>query len=209
MTPMLMWLIGMLAVVIVFRLLRPTLAFVLAPQIAAGALSRQPDVIHLEPAADGAWSDPDRRDRLTREIAALGFAEAGTYTVCELPAVKLRLFANGPESLYAIVYEHPRRGSWFEFACRFTDGSGSTWTSLPATGLEPRPGHPVRHLPNATVAALWQAVKRERPAKPAHPAAVSSAVGDFEQVWAESIAWRKQNGISRLEVARVGARKAA
>ena len=209
MTPMWMWVAGMLAVVVAFRLIRPTLAFVLAPRLAASALAAQPDQIHLDPAADSVWRDEARLERLVAELAALGFADAGGYVVRELPAFKVRLFAHGPESMLAAVYEHARAGSWFEFACRFTDGTGSTWTTARPSGLDPRPGHPVRHLVGGTPAALWQAVRRERPAKPAQPVAVAGVVADFERVWAESIAWRKQQGLSRLEVVRAGMRKAA
>jgi hypothetical protein len=205
----LIWIAVLGGLLVALKLLRPVLGFVLGPQIAAKAMAAQPDLIHLEPAPESAWSNVAARDRLTRETVALGFTEAGSYTVRELPAFKIRLFAHGPESLYAVVYEHPKRGTWLEFACRFTDGNGCTWSSLPPTGLNPRPGHPVHNMPNSSPASLWRAVMRERPAKPTQPAAVSSAVGDFERVWAESMAWRKQNGITRLEVASVGARKAA
>jgi hypothetical protein len=198
------WIAALAAVTLAFRLVRPILGFVLAPQIGAKALAAQPDTIHLEPGAGAAWSDPAARDRLTAELVALGFADAGTFTIRELPPVRVRLFAHGPESLLAVVFEHPQRGTWFELACRCTDGTAVTWSTLPATGLEPRPGHPVHHLPRASVDAVWKTALRGRPAQPLQPASVSSVGPDFERAWAEGMAWRKQHGVSRLEVARVG-----
>jgi hypothetical protein len=59
------------------------------------------------------------------------------------------------------------------------------------------------------VAALWKSVAREKPARTPQPVSVVGAAADFENAWAESIAWRKQNGISRTEVAKVATRKAA
>jgi hypothetical protein len=209
MTPPWTWVAGLLAIYVALRFSRPVLGFVLAPRIAAKALAAQPDLIHLEPAPPTAWSDPAAREKLSVEIASLGFEPVGDFKVHELPAFKLRLLVHGPESLYAIVYEHPARGTWVEFACRFADGTGSTWTTARPTGLGARPGHPVRAIVDAAPATLWQAVMRARPAKPARPASVASAVADFENAWAEAIAWRRQNGISRIEVARVGARASA
>ena len=203
------WITVLAVLLIAWRVVRPLVGFLYGPAIAAKALAAQPDHIHLEPLADEAWSDAATRDRRSREIAAFGFREAGGFTVRELPGVKLKLFANAPDSTYAVVYEHPKAGAWFEFACRFTDASSCTWTTAPSTGLDPRPGHPVRHVPNASVATLWKCVARERPARPAQPVSVVGAAADFETAWAESIAWRKQQGISRAEVAQVAMRKAA
>ncbi len=205
----LIWLAVLVLLLVSWTVIRPAVGFLFGPKIAARALAAQPDTIRLEPATDATWADAATRDRLSGEIAGFGFREAGTFTVRELPGVKLRLFANGPDSTYAACYEHPKAGTWFEFACRFTDGSSSTWTTARDTGLAARPGHPVRHLPNATVASLWKCVTRERPARPAQPASVVGAAADFENAWAESIAWRKGRGVSRTEVAKVAMRKAA
>lgn len=209
MTPLWIWVAGLLAVVVAFRLIRPTLAFVLAPGIAQNALAAQPDNIHLDPAADSVWRDEARLERLVAELATLGFADAGGYLVREMPGVRLRLLANAAESTLAAVYEHDQAGGWFDFACRFTDGTSATWTTSRPSGLDPRPGHPVHHLVGAPPETLWRAVRRERPAKPARPSTVSNVVFEFESAWAESIAWRKQQGLTRLEVVRAGTRKAA
>jgi hypothetical protein len=196
------WVAGLAAVAIAFRLIRPVLAYVIAPAVSAQALAAQPDTIHLEPGESAAWGDPATRDRMTSELQALGFALAGTHVVRELPPVRLRLFAHAAESLLAVVCEHPQRGVWLELACRGTDGTSMTWSSLPPSGLDPRPGHPVHHLPRVSTGAIWKAALRERPAQPLQPATVASAVPDFERAWAENMAWRKQHGLSRTEVAR-------
>lgn len=203
------WLAVLAGVLLAWGLVRPVLAFVLGPQIAAKALAAQPDRIHLQPATDADWADVAARDRLAAGIGDLGFRAAGSFTVPELPGMKLALFANAPESLYAVVYEHPQAGTWLDFACRFTDGSSCTWTTARPNGLDPRPGHPVHHVPGAAATALWKAVTRERPARPLQPVSVVGAASDLENAWAESIAWRKQQGVSRTEVAKVAMRKAA
>jgi hypothetical protein len=207
------WVAGLAAVAIAFRLIRPVLAYVIAPAVSAKALATQPDTIHLEPGENAGWGDPATRDRMTAELRALGFVEAGTHVVRELPPVRLRLFANAAESLMAVVCEHPQRGVWLELACRGTDGTSMTWSSLPPSGLDPRPGHPVHHLPRVSTGAMCKSALRERPVQPLQPVAVSSVGPDFERAWAESMAWRKEHGVSRAEVARAsvsgGTRKAA
>ncbi len=200
------WIAVLTGLFVAWAFIRPSLGILYGPEIAARALAAQPDHIHLEPTPDEAWAGGESRDRLAGEITALGFREAGGFTVRELPGVRLKLFANGPEATYAVVYEHPQAGSWFDFACRFTDGSSFTWTTSRDTGLAQRPGHPVHHVPGAGVAKAWKCVARERPARPAQPASVVGAAADFENAWAENIAWRKQRGISRVEVARVATR---
>lgn len=205
----LIWLAVLVLLLVSWTVIRPVVGFVFGPKIAAKALAAQPDTIHLEPCPDTTWDDAATRDRLSDEIAGFGFREAGSFTVRELPGVRIRLFANAPDSAYAVYYEHPRAGTWFDFTCRFTDGSSSTWTTARDTGLASRPGHPVRHVRNATAGSLWKCVTRERPARPAQPASVEGAVADFENAWAESIAWRKGRGVSRGEVAKVAMRKAA
>lgn len=203
------WVAALAVIVLAFRLVRPLLGFVLAPEISAKVMANQPDTIHLEPGDPSDWRDAARRDALSADFAALGFADAGTHVVPELPGVRLRLFAHAADSLLGVIYEHPARGVWFEMVARATDGTSTTWTSLPANGLDPRPGHPIRHQPRATVDALWRSVQREKPALPLQPVAVSSVAPAFVQAWADYMVWRKQRGVTRLEAARVGARRAA
>lgn len=196
------WVAILAAVAIAFRLMRPFMAYVLGPMVSGPALAAQPDTIHLEPGGEGTWADAATRDRLTSELTSLGFANAGTFVIPELPPVRLRLLANGAESLMAAITEHPKRGVWFELACRCTDGTSMTWSTTPATGLDPRPGHPVHHLPHVSVGAVFKVALRERPTQPLQPVSTMSVGATFEQAWAESIAWRKAHGITRTEVAR-------
>lgn len=203
------WVAALAAIVLAFRLVRPLIGFVLAPEISAKAMAKQPDTIHLEPGDPAEWRERARLEAHSHDFAALGFVDAGTHVIPELPGVRVRLLANAADSLLGVIYEHPARGAWFEMVCRGTDGTSTTWTSLPANGLDPRPGHPIRHLPNAGVDALWRAVQHEKPATPLQPATVTNAGPAFVQAWADYVAWRKQHGISRLEVARVGAKQAA
>ncbi len=205
----LIWLAVLVLLLVSWTVIRPVVGFLFGRGISRRALAAQPDTIHLEPCTDSEWTDLARRDRVTVELEGLGFGDAGCFAVRELPGVRLRLFAREADATYAAYYEHPRARAWFEYVCRFTDGSSCTWTTLRPTGVAERPGHPVRHLPNASAASLWKCVTRERPARPAQHASVDEAAADFEHAWADAIAWRKGRGASRTEVAQVAMRKAA
>jgi hypothetical protein len=80
---------------------------------------------------------------------------------------------------------------------------------LRATGLKPRPGHPSINSPGAEPLALLNKALSMRPKRPLEDASAANAVGLFERAYAESIAYRKQVGISTSEVVRTAARKAA
>ena len=57
--------------------------------------------------------------------------------------------------------------------------------------------------------SLFEKAQERKPRKPLEPARASSVVAVFEQSYADSMAWRKQQGISRTEVVRVAMKKAA
>lgn len=209
MKEILFWVAALLLVSIGWRVVRTFLAFVLAGPIAQKALADQPDTIRLEPGKDSDWLDVEARERTTREIEALGFTDAGCFSVREMPGVRVRLLANGAESAYAVLYEHAQARSWFEFACRFTDGSSACFSTLRATGLEPRPGSIMVHAPGTSARDLWSRALRERLARTLQAVSARSAAADFERAYAESVAWRKQAGLSRMEVVRAGNRRAA
>lgn len=209
MNEILFWVAALLLVTIGWRVVRTLLAFVLAGPIAQKALAAQPDTIRLEPGQETDWINAEALRRMTREIEALGFTDAGCFSIREMPGVRVRLLANGADSSYAALYEHAQAGSWFEFVCRYTDGSSACFSTLRATGLNPKPGSVMVNAPGTSARDLWGRARRERLARTLQPVSAGNAAADFERAYAESIAWRKQAGVSRMEVVRAGNRKAA
>ena len=177
--------------------------------IGAKALAHQPDRIRLTQGGAQAWKNPGAANAIADPLLARGFEDAGTFTVAELNGVVVRLLAKADDSLYAAVYEHPKAGAWFEFFSRYRDGSGSTFSAAKETGLDPHPCHPVVHAPGTSPLALYARACAERPQGALLPATVDAAVRDFEQSYADSIAWRKSRGISGAEVAKIARRRAA
>ena len=204
------WVVGAVALWILARpLSRLLIASALGKQVGATALAQQPDTIHLEPAPAEAWRDAENARRVTTAIQALGFETAGTFRILELPGVTVELLAHPGESMYAAVYEHPQAGAWFEYFVRCQDGTSVTFTTLPPTGLDDRPGHPLVRAVGADPRSLFEKAQERKPRKPLDPARASDVVAVFEKGYADSIAWRKQQGISRKEVVRVAMKKAA
>jgi hypothetical protein len=204
------WIGGAVALFVVARpLSRLVIAGALGKQVGATALAQQPDTIHLEPAPAEAWRDAENARRVTTALQTLGFETAGTFRVPELPGITLELLAHPGESMYAAVYEHPRAGAWFEYFVRCQDGTSVTFTTLEPTGLDDRPDHPIVRAVGADPRSLFEKAQERKPRKPLDPARASSVVGVFEHGYADSMAWRKQQGISRTEVMRVAMKKAA
>jgi len=95
-----------------------------------------------------------------------------------------------------------------ELVTRYQDGRSCSFSTSQPTGLDTRPGHPAFHAPgtppNELLAARW----------PSGPRSVRGRDGEraprqFEEAWADGIAWRKTHGIGAREVARVAVRRRA
>jgi len=177
--------------------------------IGSHALAQQPDAIHLTPCVASAWTNSQVASGLSSAFTGLGFRDAGTYRVPELPGVIVQLLANSQDRLYAAVYEHPQAGNWFDVVSRFENGTSTTYTSSNPTGLDPRPGHPVVNVPGSRPQVLVERARSEAVGKRSKPANCDDASKDFETTYAESIAWRKKKGVTAQEVGRVATRKAA
>lgn len=173
------------------------------------ALAQQPDAIHLDETSPDAWRDHEAAHALGNAFLEQGFADGGTHRVEEMHGVRIRLLVHEGERLYAVVYEHPQAGQWCDVVAAYEDGRSITFTTAAPTGLDPRPGHDVVHLPPTSPPALVERLRRERPPGTLRPATCAAVVRDFETAYADSTAWRKRRGISAGEVALFATQEAA
>lgn len=173
------------------------------------AMDKQPDQIHLLSDMAGALDADGLCVQFANPLLREGFADAGTFSVPELPGVKVRFLIHEGERVYAALYQHPKVSEWCEIISRYEDGTGATFTLLASRGLDAEPGNRVVRRPGAGPVDLFHQALRERPA--GNLIAVNrSNVGQlFCEVWARSIAWRKSRGISAREVAQVARKRAA
>jgi hypothetical protein len=180
-----------------------------AETIGRQAVEKQPDEIHLMRRGPQVWSDPERASALANALLATGFEDGGTFAVDELPNVYVHLFADRRHSIAANICEHPKAGLWLELVSRYVDGTVATFSTLKPTGLDHRPGFMMVNAPAAEPAALLERALAERPNKALHPVHASDAPQLFEQGYAQSIAWRKQRGVTAAEVVQVAQRNKA
>jgi hypothetical protein len=190
-------------------LLRLGLASLFAGDVARRALERQPDSIRLAAAGPAAWQDRARAERSCADFRAHGFADAGTWTVPEMPGVVVALLVSPAESVTAAVYEHPKVGGWCELFFRAQDGTSATFTTSRPTGLNERPGHAVSHLTGGDPAGLIAFALSHRPQTALTPVSAETAPRCFEEAVTEALAYRKAAGISRGEVVNVARQRAA
>jgi hypothetical protein len=201
-------LLGALGALTLLRKLMPFLVMRLFGRaIGSRAVSRQPDAIHLEKCDPTSWKDRGAILPLVSPLLQRGFQDAGVFRVNELPGLTLQLLVEPHESMMGVVYEHPKAGHWVEVAARYRDGESITCSSSPPTGLAPRPGHAVINAPELGAAALYERARADSGSRPRERVTTFSVQTMFERAYAESIAYRKQKGVSAREVANVAAQK--
>lgn len=178
---------------------------VFAGAVGEEALRKQPQTIHLVP-ANASWKDAATADAAVKTFLSLGFEDAGRYQIQEMPGLLVQLLAQPYESMIAVVYEHPQAGRWMDVASRYQDDRSVTFTTSKPTGMDGRPGHAMIHAPGLSPRALFTKAQSERPGGTMRPASADAAVRDFENAYAESMAWRTGKGVSVEEVAEVARR---
>lgn len=187
-----------------------TAAGVVAQDVSDRSLARLPDRIHLARRTDQQWTDRAAADGLATPLLDQGFEDAGTFAITEMPGVLCRLLVEPRDAIGAVVYEHPKVGTWLELVSRYTDGTSVTFSTSRPTGIAPRPGHHSVHAPGTTAAALLERIRAERPLRSLQPLTAATFPRAFENGYAESIAHRKQRGFSAAEIVEVARnRKAA
>jgi len=204
----LFWLGALVVVSLLSPVLKVLIAATVGKQIGASALAQQPDRIHLQKATPEAWKNRRAAERLAQAFETRGFSDAGVYTIAELPIV-VQLLANGGDSFYAAIYQHPQVGTWFDLFSHFEDGTSVTYSTAKPNALKPRPGHPTVNLHGAEPDHVLEKAKAQRPRRPLKAVSAWDAVGVFEKAYEDSMAYRKGVGISTGEVVGQAMRKVA
>ncbi len=168
------------------------------------ALAKQPDSIQLVPIELGSWKMAPAACALVKPALLLGFLETGSFEIKEMTGVKVHFLLLSGEAAYAAVYEHPVAGSWINFISKYHDGTSVTFTNQGrGAGLEQRPGHPIIYASGLDAASLYERFNMERPKNNLLQLNATQLARLFEAAYADSIAWRKNKGISVQEVMNV------
>jgi hypothetical protein len=142
----------------------------------------QPLRIKLEAESDPAWNDEASMKRLTKAMKSAGFVDAGIFRIDEVPDICLKALVQPEKSVYAVIYEHPDKGIWFEYFARFEDGTSLTYSTSEATGLDRPPGRGIeRFEPDEDASELYQRYLKQLTNKVLLPASIELFVSDFER----------------------------
>src|SRR5262245_12537007 len=155
----------------------------------------QPLRIKLERETSPAWEDKTAVKSAAKSLKAAGFQDAGAYLIQEVPDMCLQALVQPEKQVYAVIYEQPDRGVWFEVVSRYEDGDSFTCTTAPATGLD-RPTKSVlaRFPANVDPAEMYEDHLQKRPDKELAPAAAEKFKQDFERAYADEMDWRFERG---------------
>lgn len=173
-------------------------------EIGKRALNRTPDQIKLARTDAPAWTNGQAVEQQAAPLRNLGFKDLGVYSVDKMPGVLIRMLHHPETFIEAHIYDHPRVGSWIEFASRYIDGSSHTLTTLAPTGLDrPEWVRTIRADKGVPTDQLYSQFKTEREWHNIKPVAVDQVVHEFEDAYLRFMIWRQNSGITPEEVGRV------
>lgn len=187
-----LWPLALVAFLMAWPALHAVALRVLGGRVRSQADTAQPDHIYLVRVAEPNSRHEQSRQTTERQLAEAGFVEAGAYLVREMPELSLALYAHPAERAYAVIYDHPRSGSWAEFVTRYEDGSLATYTTLEPVELDLPEGSVHVAAPQLSLGVLWKRMLNERAEKSMRPCDRSHAARDFERGYAESMAYHKR-----------------
>lgn len=162
------------------------------------ALASQPDALTLEPAL----SAPDpAADEVGQALERRGFIDGGRFAIREMQGVHVRFLTKPDDAIVAVVYEHARAGHWCDLNTAYADDTSFTLSNTHLGGsLDDRPGHPVVRAPRVHPVALLARFMSERPRGTPRRIEAAEAAQYFADAYAESMAWRKNRGVTATEV---------
>lgn len=187
-----LWPIALVAFLLCWPVLRAIAVRAFGGKLRAQALAEQPDRIYLVHVLRPTWRDAQSHESAERQLAGAGFVPAGVYMVREMPELTLGLYVHAAENAYAMVYDHPRSGSWSEFVTRYEDGSVADYTTLEPMDVDLPEGSVHVAAPQLSLTELWARMLAERPKKTMRTCSTARAAQDFERGYAESIAHHKR-----------------
>jgi hypothetical protein len=203
-TVLLAFVIAMGIVVLVPRIMMRHIARQALSEVGKRALARVPEQINLSRDDDAPIKNLPEVEGQARPLLAAGFKDLGTYSVDKMPGVYIRMLHHPETHVAAHIYDHPRVGSWIEFASRYTDGTSHTLTTLPPTGLE----HPswvrtIRADKSMVTDQLYQQFLKQRERHNIKAVSAEEVVHEFEEGYLRIMIWRQNSGITPEEVAKV------
>lgn len=155
----------------------------------------QPLRVQLEEMDEHEWADKAAVKRVMKPLRTLGFEDGGAYLIDEVPDVSVQALFEPTNAVYAVVYEHPDRGVWFELVSGYEDGASLTSTTAPPSGLDRPPTKVIERFDaDADPNDVYQQHLANRPDQPPQPVSAERFKRDFEKAYADEMDWRFERG---------------
>lgn len=176
-------------------------------KVGESAIATVPEQIQFTRAAAPRWKDEAAMQRQATPLLRAGFSDLGTYSVDKMPGVLIRILFQPQTHVSAQICEHPRTGSWTEFATRYTDGSNDFLTTLPDQGIAAPPFvRTSRADKNMLTDRLYQQHLAQRKSGGIKPVHASEAIHEMEDAYMRYMVWKNHKGLTPEEVAHVTAK---
>ena len=194
------YVLGGVAAILIFFLTQRRKLMITAIPLIKQALLSQPDMIILQKADKPQWKRAGLVDKLTQELLAEGFSDAGSFAIDRMPGAFVRMMTGPGFDATAAVCDHPRIGAWVDITALYEDGRVVTATTVPKTGM-PSPGWSrTFRFPGEPVAKLYSELLGRRPKDGIRTVSAEEAPREFEKAYFKSTAWLKQRDISLADL---------
>lgn len=152
-------------------------------------IHKMPREIHLTPAT----SPDSAAEQSLQALQSCGFENAGSWNIAELPKIKVSLMIHPKEDILGVVESASSIGSQVNLHILCVGGHVVSFTNsrLPAPRIQ-RPNVTRTRMPGVTPQDLVSHILKERP-RSFKPLRVEEAPRLYEQLYAEEIAFEKQN----------------
>jgi hypothetical protein len=155
----------------------------------AGA-SALPAAIQLVPVSGASWEDAGAAG-LAAPLAELGYEEVGFFDLDVMGGVRLQSWVHTELGLYSVIYTSPKAGVWSDIVSKYEDGTSLTYSNSSHGGkTRQRPGRENVYFQGLGTDELHRKMLAERPDRPTRRLTVHDFAPDFEQAYAEDMAWR-------------------
>jgi len=202
-------LIGVLAAIWVLIKIAPKLfvrqvARVALNKVGEKALANVPEQIILSRVASPQWKDKNAVQVQANPLVVAGFNDLGVYSIDKMPGVLVRILFQPQAYVASHIFEHPKAGSWIEFATRYTDGGSDFLTTLPDQGIQsPSFVRTSRASKSTPTDALYQQHLAQRKNSGIRPVSQNDVIHEFEDAYMRYMVWKNNKGLTPAEVAKV------
>lgn len=175
-----------------------------ARAISAAALTQPPE-IHLQRVeGEPDWDDPEAVEAHLKALLALGYEDAGCYTIEEIEVVRMQALLHPEEAVVAVISEHDMAGIWVDLMTLWPGGQALTVTNNENPGMDRPPDKPIHRFPGASVAELHANLLAARDPGPYDTLTAGSFAESFERYYREEMEWRAvRGGPTEEEIRRV------